>query len=244
MKKTKKRIVIIIILILFIPFGIGLFWLSRHPVVRCYFVSLSDLDAIDANVYVQGDMAAAQRDFLMQAISDAKDRISNLYGEYQASPIIIAGQTMDVMVKYGGNAYNSIGRTYLTALGSYIVLGPDGISNPDVIAHEMAHAELSDRIGKNKANQLPDWFDEGLALQFDERFSETDWQIKTENGKNVPSLDEISTIRYDDWIAYATAKHEVTRWLDVVGQDGFQILLNALQKGEDFYLTYRSLEGE
>jgi hypothetical protein len=243
-KKTKKRNVTIIVLILLILFGIGLFWLSRHPVVRCYFVPLSNLDTIDTNVYVQGDMVADQKIFLLQAISDAKDHISNLYGEYQASPIIIAGKTMDVMVEYGGNAYNSIGRTYLTAFGAYIVLGPDGISNPDVIAHEMAHAELAHRIGKNMANQLPDWFDEGLALQFDDRFSEADWQIKTENGKNVPSLDEISSIRYDDWLGYATAKHEVGRWLDIVGQDGLRVLLNSLQQGEDFYSTYRTLEGE
>ena len=140
---------------------------------------------------------------------------------------------MDVMEKFGGNVYNRVGRTYQTPLGAYVIFGPDGIKSVDVIAHEIAHAELAKRLGYKAVNKLPDWFDEGLALQVDNRFTEEDWLARTNNEKTAPRLDEIITITHDDWLAYATAKHEVGRWLDTVGQQGLLTCIDLiLQYGD------------
>lgn len=112
----------------------------------------------------------------------------------------------------------------------------------DVVAHEMAHAELAHRIGYRRANQLPDWFEEGLALQVDERYTEAEWLARTSDGATAPDLDEIGIIRHDDWIGYATAKHEVSRWMGAVGQEGYLKFLQAVRQGEDFTLAYQAAE--
>jgi hypothetical protein len=149
---------------------------------------------------------------------------------------------MEVMKTYGGNSYNRAGRTYLTPVTTFIILGPDGVLSADVLSHELAHAEFSARIGHWNRDKIPNWFDEGLAVQFDDRYSEAEWQTRTDNGRTAPDLDQIGTIKHDDWLGYATAKHEVRRWLDIVGQEGLWALLQAIKSGEEFQETYYSLE--
>jgi hypothetical protein len=222
--------------------SIGFFWLSKHPVMRCYLVSWSDLDQITENVYVDPEMPEANREHLVAAVTEAKQRIAALFGDFQGDAVIIAGHTMSIMNEYGGNDYNQVGRSYLTALGTFIVLGPGGTLDMDVIAHEMAHAELAHRLGYRRANQLPDWFEEGLALQVDERYTEAEWLARTSNGATAPGLDEIGTIRHDDWLGYATAKHEVSRWMGVTGQEGLLKFLQAVRQGKDFSLSYQAAE--
>jgi hypothetical protein len=54
------------------------------------------------------------------------------------------------------------------------------------------------------------------------------------------ALDQIGIITHDDWLKYATAKHEVRRWLDVVGQEGFWAFLQSIRNGAGFQEAYRS----
>jgi hypothetical protein len=230
MKISRKVIRPISGITILLILSIGLFWLSKHPVMRCYLVCWSDLDQITENVYVDPAMPEANREHLRAAVTEAKQRIAAIFGDFQGDAVIIAGHTMSIMNEYGGNSYNQVGRTYLTTLGSYIVLGPGGAQDTDVIAHEMAHAELSHRLGYRRANQLPDWFEEGLALQVDERYTEAEWLAKTSNGAAAPDLDEIGIIRHDDWLGYATAKHEVSRWMGVSGQEGLLKFLQAIRQ--------------
>jgi hypothetical protein len=149
---------------------------------------------------------------------------------------------MDVMKAYGGNTYNQAGRTYLTLVKAFIIFGPDGTSSIDIQSHELSHVELATRIGYRQRKMIPNWFDKGLALQFDNRYTEIEWQRRTENGRIAPELDEIGTIRHNDWLAYATAKHEVKRFLDIVGQEGLHELLLAIRKGDAFQEAYHSME--
>lgn len=242
MKISRKVIRPISGITILLILSIGLFWLSKHPVMRCYLVSWSDLDQITENVYVDPAMPEANREHLVAAVTEAKQRIAALFGDFQGGAVIIAGHTMSIMNEYGGNSYNQVGRSYLTALGTYIVLGPGGTLDMDVIAHEMAHAELAHRLGYRRANQLPDWFEEGLALQVDERYTEAEWLARTSNGATAPDLDEIGIIRHDDWLGYATAKHEVSRWMGAAGQEGLLKFLQAVRQGKDFSLSYQAAE--
>jgi hypothetical protein len=205
-------------------------------------VKWSDLDNIAPNLYVDPDMSESQRQILLSSLADAKEKVAGLYGKYTANPVIIAGHTMEVMKTYGNNSYNRAGRTYLTLAATFIILGPEGSLSADVLSHELGHAEFSARIGYWNRNAVPNWFDEGLAVQFDDRYSEAEWRTRTDNGRMAPSLDQIGIIRHDDWLGYATAKHEVRRWLDTVGQEGLWALLQAIRNGDEFQEAYHSLE--
>ena len=59
--------------------------------------------------------------------------------------------------------------THYRPTAAISVFGPAG-QTVDVLAHELAHAELLQRVGYFTMEFcVPAWFDEGLAVQFDER---------------------------------------------------------------------------
>ena len=242
MRSSKRVKAILLVSVLLVLVGAVLYRLAADGIVRCYLVRLSGLDRIAPGVYVDPNMPEPQRQVFLSSIAPAEERVAALFGEYTANPVIIAGHTMDVMKAYGANAYNRAGRAYLTPVASFIVLGPDGLFSADVLSHELAHVEFSARIGHGNRGKVPNWFDEGLAVQFDDRYSEAEWRTRTDDGRTAPDLAQMDTITHDDWMGYATAKHEVRRWLDAVGQDGFGALLLAIQSGHGFQETYHSIE--
>jgi len=64
---------------------------------------------------------------------------------------------------------NSYGNTQFVGGRACVMIGPNG-QNVDVVAHEMAHAELFLRVGwLARWLQIPTWFDEGVAMQVDYR---------------------------------------------------------------------------
>lgn len=241
-KSSKRAKGILVAAVLLLVVGAVFYQRAPHEMIRCYLVRWSDLDNLAPHLYVDPTMPEGQRQIFLSSLADAKEHVATLYGEYSADPVIIAGHTMDVMQAYGGNSYNRAGRTYLTLAASFIILGPDGVLSVDVLSHELAHVELSARIGHWNRDEIPNWFDEGLAVQFDDRYSDAEWQTRTDNGRTAPDLDRMGIIRHDDWLGYATAKHEVRRWLDAVGQEGFLALLRSIRSGDQFQETYRSLE--
>jgi hypothetical protein len=205
-------------------------------------VRWSDLDQSAPNVYVDPNMPESQQQILLSSIAAAEKHIATLYGEYTADPVIIAGHTMDVMKTYGGNSYNRAGRTYLTLLATIIILGPEGVLNEDILSHELAHAEFAARIGHSNKDEIPSWFDEGLAVQFDDRVTEAEWRTKTAGDSPEFDINQTDVIQHNDWLGYANSKREVRRWLDAVGQEGLQEFIQAIRAGEEFPETYRSIE--
>ena len=242
MKSSMRAMKILLVSVLLIIICVAGYKLASHEIVRCYLVRWSDLDNIAPNLYVDPSMPDSQRQILLSSLVDAKEHVATLYGEYIANPVIIAGHTTEVMKTYGGNTYNRAGRASLTPIASFIVLGPDGVLSPDILSHELAHVEFSARIGYRKRDKIPNWFDEGLAVVFDDRYSEAEWRSRTNDGKTAPDLDQMGIITYNDRLGYLTAKHEVQRWLDVVGQEGFWALLESIQSGDEFHETYHSIE--
>lgn len=244
MKSSKRVWEILLVSAVMLFLGFAGLKLRSHEIVRCYLVRWSDLEKIAPNLYVAPDMPESKRQMLLSLLSDAKKRVGNLYGEFTADPVIIAGHTMEVMTTFGGNSYNRAGRTSITPITSFIILGPEGIQSLDVLSHEMAHAEFSERIGYWNRNSIPNWFDEGLALQFDDRYSETEWQTWTDDGRLGLDLDQIGIITHDNRLGYLTAKHEVQRWLDSVDQEDLLKLIQSIRSGSEFRETYSALEEE
>ncbi len=213
-------------------------------VVRSYLVRWSSMVRIAPGVYVDPGMSLDQQKQFLAVLDKAEERVAALYGEYSAQPVIIAGHTMDVMEIYGGDRYNRAGKTLSSAAATFIILGPHGVRDVDILAHEMAHAEFFTRIGYRNRERVPNWFDEGLAVQVDERVSLGTWSQGAGDGSAGPDLARMGVIRHDDWLGYATAKHEVRRWLDQVGQRGLLSLLRELRQGTEFYQAYQGVEEE
>ncbi len=232
-----------ILLIFFLVFIAACFAaaLMRPHVLRLYFVACSDLDQIAPDVYVAPDMPQQKRQDLLSAIDEGKARVSALYGTYSATPVIVAGHKREIMQTYGSRTNNSTGIFLVTPVRAFIVFGPEGL-NVDPIAHELAHAEYAARVTYAKARQTPFWFDEGLAVSFDERYTDEDWASLTDEGERSPDISELDPITAHDRLGYLVAQHEVLRWLEVVGQKGFLAFLEQVRSGVDFQAAYDALE--
>ncbi len=136
-----------------------------------------------------------------------------------------------------------------------------------MIAHELCHDELFARLGWWRVKrQIPQWFNEGLALMVDYRFSSPAlWEHPDSTQTNSPGFDDEGRMPYarrpmlgladlettreffgGDYshvmLAYQTAADEVSRWLATVGRAGVPALTDAVGNGDDFSDAYRRLE--
>lgn len=240
------------------------FWFP--PVWKCQTVGFSDFDDLPGKLYVSPQTTARQRDSIRRILPLARQRVREFWGQQAAdSPVIFCHDqaTYRQYCLLDEGAGCSLG----TPTGSWIVLNPDGL-NIDVLAHEMCHDELFTRLGWFKSkNRIPQWFDEGLALMLDYRFTNADstrryldyldeWIVLTNNGRRALTLPALHTVR--DFFgttrgevdrthlrkAYTTAGMEVARWLDVAGQAGLIELVQSVRMGEDFQVAYRRVEQE
>lgn len=251
-----------------IALPIGLLWL--YPQLwRCIRVSNSAdfrlLTGTD-NVYVNRSATSSQKAHLHRHVSAARDRIRRFWGDRRGRAILIYCPTQADYARYcggGEGAGCSLGTPWGT---SYLVLGPDG-NNADVIAHELCHDELFARLGWWRVKrQIPQWFNEGLALMVDYRFSNPSvWEQPDSVGQNgldwletnpmrlpprpMLRLTELETTREffggdytHTMLAYQTSADEVGRWLAVVGRVGVPALTSAIITGDAFSDAYRRLE--
>lgn len=216
-------------------------------------------------VYVSRKTTPKQEIVLRQHVLTARDRIRRFWSGQKGKAILIYCPSQSDYEQYcigGEGAGCSLG---LPWGDSYLVLGPDG-NNTDVIAHELCHDELFARLGWWRVKrQIPQWFNEGLALMVDYRFSSPSvWEhpdsIQTEDPlfeRQAPvyrnpvmiKLKDLETTR--DFFgggsehvmrAYQTAAEEVARWLSLVEQPGVPALANAILAGKPFSKAYQELE--
>lgn len=260
-------------LLIALPIG---FLLLYPQLLRCMRIGYStDFKLLTGtnDVYVNQSATAAQQHQLHRHVSTARDRIRWFWGDRRGQAILIycprqadyeqycvgAGPT------FGEGAGCSIGTPWGT---SYLVLGPDG-NNADVIAHELCHDELFARLGWWRVKQqIPQWFNEGLALMVDYRFTNPSvWEqpdsvaqtnsVWTETNRMpfptrpMLKLADLETTRDffgNDYthtmLAYQTSAEEVARWLAVVGRAGIPALTHAVATGSAFSDTYRRMERE
>jgi hypothetical protein len=262
------RLLLRYVLPLLIALPVG-FLILYPQLVRCLRIGQStDFRAVvmsnqSAPVYVSHTATARQQAQLRTHIATAYDRISRFWGSRQGQAVLIYCPEQADYEQYcagGEGAGCSVGTPWG---GSYLILGPDG-NNADVIAHELCHDELFSRLGWWRVKrQIPQWFNEGLALMVDYRFSSPAiWEYPDSTLALAPRYDaipvaprsmrkltELETTRdffggdyADVMLAYQTAADEVARWLTTVGRAGVPALTKAIDGGDDFWDAYRQLE--
>lgn len=234
MQKRKKLFILIAFVSVFFLLLIASYMFNPQP-VHAMLVDFSSMEKHDDHVYLEPDISENIKSILLNDLEQSKKRITEVFGDVQATPTIIFVQSPRALEKYAQQ--NRTGQTYYSYWGHYIVIGPDGF-NEDVIAHELMHSELRTRL-QNK-DRVPVWFDEGLATVADHRY------IRNEN----LSLDNISDLSsrqsfYETSrvkVNYEIAHSEVTRWLGIVGESGLSELIEGLNQGEAFKELYKAIE--
>ena len=252
--------------LLAIPAG---FVLLHPQLLRCLFINRSaDFRLLTNSTHVYVSQAATPRQLnqFRQRMQAANARIRRFWGDKRGTATFIYCPTQDRYAQYcdgGEGAGCSLGTPWGN---TYLILGPDG-NNTDVIAHELCHNELFARLGWWRVKrQIPQWFNEGLALMVDYRFSSPSvWEQPDSTAgqsqfsdddpalafpqRPMLSLKALETTRdffggdyVHTMLAYQTAADEVTRWLTKAGRAGVPQLTNAVANGHDFGSAYRQLE--
>ncbi|MBO0950937.1 hypothetical protein [Fibrella forsythiae] len=215
-------------------------------------------------LYISADASPRQRDVLLTHLQVASERIRRFWGNQQGQAVIIYCPTQEQYSLYcsgGEGAGCSLGMPWGA---SFLVLGPEG-NSPDVMAHELCHDELFARLGwLTVKQQVPQWFNEGLALMVDYRFSngnstprerfliyDAEWNYRARGPQGlspqvmpvISSLESTRDFFYGDYgrvmLAYLTAGREVSRWLATVGPTALPRLMTGLSEGGAFATVYQ-----
>ncbi|MGB0429844.1 MAG: hypothetical protein ACPGLV_05175 [Bacteroidia bacterium] len=212
---------------------------------RCYFIKSSKKFNHQGDFYYSKGTSNDTIDTLKALINKSIKKNETLWGSgFYAKPIIIYCNTYKQYLKYAGEY--TAGMTRVTSINTYLILWRGGLSL-DVIAHELCHAELSARLGiYNRLLLMPGWFDEGLAMQLDER-DEFKWLTDTTNFyeylkplRGHKSFWDGSLFKVSK--NYCYAKIEVANWLGPHPAEKLSQLLNGLNEGTSFTKLYENLD--
>lgn len=237
MKKRKKQLIFYICCIpILVLFLILLGYILTPQPVNAMMVGLSSMTEYENHIYMEQSIPEETQEEIMNDYGKSKDKILDYFDEITAKPTIIFVQSQETTKRY---AQNRTGQTYYMYWGNYIVIGPNGF-NEDVIAHELMHSELRERV--DKKDSIPVWFDEGLAMLVDDRFS-----INHSDKVDFEELERLATrsVFYDPLSSsenYLTSKSEVSRWYSISGKQGLINLINGLNDGTPFYKLYNESE--
>jgi hypothetical protein len=171
-----------------------------------------------------------------QLLSESRARIQNTFGAPRAKPIVIFFDDPNAFWPFKLNEYAS---TQFIGSKVCVMIGPRG-QNPDVVAHELMHAEIADRVGGNwrRFTQLPVWFDEGLAMQVDFRSRYVLRDGAGAETKYVKALRSVNQffVSDDELLTknYASAKVEVALWVSEVGNSSVYGQLERILTGQPF----------
>jgi hypothetical protein len=192
----------------------------------------------EGSLYFNATTPKNKTDAIQSLIQSASGRVAAFWGQKTCAPKYIYCDTETDFKKFGSPS--PVPALTHVKFDAYIVISSEG-ADLDIIAHEIAHAELYNRIGfYNWTFKIPTWFDEGLAMQNDYRnyYSEDTLKLKTNNFKNLPDVKQLKTGKQfhegtNDQIKlnYMAAKHEVKNWYS---KEKLEQLITDLNSGKSF----------
>ena len=250
MKTKEKKVALSVIfsLILLIVAAVVWFFAFNPTGYRMSVSHRASFEKISDNVYINRNYAGS-RDAITQLIDEAKSRVANFFGSLtcQDYTVMIICDDEKLLAKLGGD-HDTHHATLFPVKRSYVSVSTEYLT-VDVLAHEVTHAELYERLSGKAFRRLPTWFNEGIALQNDyrEQYGPEAWAEQTDNGKNIVAHEDMDTAaefysgtKEDRRFRYLNAKHDVAEWLEKQGLQGLMALIDRLNGGENFGAAYGS----
>jgi|GEM_PF-1203813 len=205
--------------------------------IVCLFVRSAALESLPDGTLVEPSSSESERAMFLELQSQAKARIEKIFGAPRAHPIVAFFRESRTFWPLSVNNYGSSGAIGNT---SCVIIGPKG-QHVDVVAHELMHQELHERIGSWRMfTEVPVWFDEGVAMQVDFRPQYTLLK-KAGSASNTGEIRALKSVRQfnhgnDEEITrhYTFAKTEVAQWLDNVGRYDLYKRFERIRAGEKF----------
>lgn len=144
----------------FISIALALF-LYSEPHVRAYICpACSGFRQVAPHVYVDQQASDAQVDAALQDLATAEELVLEFYPSRRSDAVWLLCLSGDCGVR---TQPLPLAMAYMDL---FVFVYPDG-ATPTILAHELAHMELHQRVGSNPrlfSQAVPTWFDEGLAV--------------------------------------------------------------------------------
>ena len=203
----------------------------------CAFVEFAGYETLADGTLVEPTLSPAERASVEDLQVRARARISDVFGSPLAKPFVVFFREEHAPWPFKLNTTASA--SFLPGRAC-IFIGPQG-QDIDVVAHELMHAEIFDRVGFwRRQIEVPTWFDEGVAMQIDHRedfilpVKERDpdgtaFVRQLKYGRQFFVADKHQLIRN-----YAAAKVEAARLFGAVGPAQLYDRLDSLRAGENF----------
>lgn len=203
----------------------------------CALVESFGLESLPDGTLIARDSSELERLTFVELQRQARTRIEGAFGATRARPVVVFLRDSKVFWPLRFNDYAS---SHFIGNRACVVVGPKG-RNLDIVAHELMHAELFERVGYwRRFTEIPAWFDEGVAMQVDFRPR----YGMVEQGQSVGSTQfvrELKSYRQffhgdDEQLTqhYAAAKAEVARWLTSIGPHELYDRFDRIRAGESF----------
>lgn len=218
------------------------------------------LTPVTPNIYVEASVDEGTRTKLRDAMEKAEGAIRATYGSVNSRPIVHACVSEGCYEAFGGRS--SVAKVY----GNSILLSPRGL-NWHFLAHEWSHTEMQSRQTLSALWNMPQWFDEGVAVAVSEapEHSESHWQFLVATNIPRPTREELHSFKsLREWLSavhrygddqnierkakgepemrplYAAAGHELRPWLAKIGSSGLLAFIRRLNDGEEFEAAYQT----
>jgi hypothetical protein len=190
------------------------------------------------SLYFNANTPKNKIDTVQLLIQSASARVADFWGQKTCNPKFIYCETEADFKKFGSPM--PVPALTHVKFDAYIVISNEG-AEADIIAHEISHVELYNRIGfYNYTIKIPTWFDEGLAMQNDYRnyYSEDTLKLKTDNFKKMPDVKQLKNGKLfhkgtngQVKLNYMAARHEVKNWNS---KEKLELLIKDLNSGKSF----------
>jgi len=218
---------------------------------------------MENRIFASPEIGSEQFKKIRKIISASEMRVDSFYSGQKSRPVVIICSNAEQYEKYCSSTEGA-GCSLGTPWGSsFIVLNVEGL-NVDVISHEMSHTELLERSGWWKiTTQVPQWFNEGVALMLDKRFVNNpdvigryldytdEWLYYTRGGQEILELEDIKSVKgffngnqQYVMLAYMTSGLEVSYWLMDNKKNVMQKFTTYLDQGFSFDEAYLKSEGQ
>lgn len=208
---------------------------------NCILIDFYDFEETE-NIYFRSNVKSEKIEHLAALIDVAEHRVEKFWGTMSVKPKFIYCDNEEDYQKFGSK-YPSPACAHMK-MGAYVVISNDGI-NIDILAHEISHTELYQRIGFfNRTLKIPTWFDEGLAMQVDlrEQYSADSLTKMTEDLTNIPDIMSLQTYaqfgngtQENVILNYALAKYVLEKWHT---PEKLMTFIDKMNNGDDFESCY------
>ncbi|WP_147300350.1 hypothetical protein [Dyadobacter luteus] len=245
--------------------GIAMILLSAaflYPqIFNCEIIRFSGFNQLRPDVFASPGLSTSSFKNVLRDVRKAEARIDSFYKGKVSRPAVIICTTPDEYKKYCSSTEGA-GCSLGTPWGSSFIVLNLREMNVDVISHEMSHIELLARVGWWKTTMdVPQWYNEGVALMLDQRFVSNqdsigryldyldEWSYYTRGGQEILELENIKSVKdffagdqRHVMLAYMTSGLEVSYWLYYAGPESIDLLVRGLRAGGEFDDVYWLVE--